>query len=256
MLENTLRNCGLNATEQKVFMYLVERGGSIASIIAKQIKLKRPTVYATLESLVKIGLVAKQKRDKVNYFVPAPLQSIPRIFEEKAEREYEEMKMAGKILRKQLDVMSKNNGFLASNIFENVTYHSIDSVYTELEDALLGGDFCAVFNPQVSFIGRFKSIVSGFLKETAKTKPHIREIAVSGPEAEWYKSNIKNPNHICKEISPQHNVLSDFILSNGHIFLLDYRANNEAAIRITHPQHYQTFMAIFEMLWNNVETKS
>lgn len=255
MINNLLNTCGLNDTEQKVFLYLISRGGSIASIISRQVQLKRPTVYAALENLVKIGLIAKQKQDRVNYFVPVNPQVIPRIFEEKAEREYEEMKMASKLLRKQLQAMSQNQAILNPHTFENVTYHSIDSVYIELEDALLGGDFCSVFNPQVSLVGRFKTIVEDFLIETSKTKPHIREIIVAGPEAEWYKSKIKNKNHIYREISPKVKVVSDFLLSNKQVFLLDYSTHNELAIRITHEKHFQTFMAIFEMLWNNGQVK-
>lgn len=251
MLNNLLNTCGLNETEQKVFLHLLERGGSIASIVARQVQLKRPTVYAALESLVKIGLIAKQKQDRVNYFVPVNPQVIPRIFEEKAEREYEEMKMASKLLRKQLQSMAAKKTILNPHIFENVTYHSIDSVYVQLEDALLGGDFCSIFNPQISLVGRFKSIVQDFLRETGKTKPHIKEIMVAGPEAQWYKSMIQNENHICKEIPANMHVMSDFILSNKQVFLLDYNQHNEVAIRITHERHFQTFMAIFEMLWNN-----
>lgn len=248
MLENLLATCGLNNTEQKIFSYLLEKGTSLAGVISKRLNIKRPTVYAALDSLLRIGLLTKQKRKEVTYFATVPVQIIPEIFEQQAKNKFEEIKGATKLLETKLQPF-QNQNFSDNPIFENITIESIEAVYAQMEDALLGGNFCAIFNPQKAVFAELKNVIARSLKETAKTKAHIRELAVAGPECEWYKSHIQNPNHILKEIPADSGYISDMILLKGSVFLLDYSPKNEVAIKITHQNHYKSMMSLFEMLW-------
>ncbi len=248
MLKNLLVTCGLNETEQAVFVHLVERGSSTASAIATQLRLKRPTVYATLDSLLRIGILSKQKKEKVTYFFPVSIGMIPKIFEERARSSFEEVSQATKLMEPHLQQLKRANQDETSR-FENVTFESVEAVYAQLESTLLGGDFCSFFNPQMVTNDKF---ITKYLNHTAKTKPHIREIAVAGPRTDWYKSLIKNPNHLVKEIPAESQLYSDMILIKGSVIMIDYDPKNEVAIKIKHQNHYLSMMKIFDLLWERL----
>lgn len=251
MLENLLATCGLNKTEQKVLMALVRRGSGIASIIAKQTGVKRPTVYAALDSLIRFGLVTSEKRSGVNYFDVIALRLIPKVLENHAKIQFNDVKGALKAMPQELSKFAIKEKFELAG-FEIRTMESIEAVYAQLEDSLLGGDFCAIFNPQVAIKGQIKDIVINFLKETAKTRPRIREIAVAGSTTDWYKSYIRNPNHIVKELPSAQKFPTDMILLKGSVILSHYELRNALSIKITHQEFYQSMMTMFEMTWASI----
>lgn len=246
MIGNLLTSCGLNKTERDVLLCLIERGASIASILAKQLNIKRPTVYAALEQLTRLDLVTKKKQESVTYFYPTSADLMPEILKQRAKIKFEEVEDAANLLKKALKQRQQPQPYK----FKNVTFESIEAVYAQLEDSLMGGDFLAIFNPQKAVYNTASErIVSHFLKESAKTHPSIKEIAVSGPVTDWYKSKIHNPNHHLKEIGEDEQVITDMILLNGSVILLDYDPNQKVAIKITHDNYYKSMTAVFNMLW-------
>lgn len=250
MLENLLETCGFNSTEQKILLHLIARGESIASVIAKQIGLKRTTVYAALDELARLGVVGKNKRDSVTYFSVASPTIFTKMLEEHARQKFEGVKIATKLLEQELRTQKPE---LALGVFQISSFESLEAVYVQLEDALLGGDFCAIFNPQVALQGPFKDLVASFLWETAKTKPTIREIAVAGPEAKWYLKQIKNPNHYLRLLPSNSRIFSDMIFVRGSLIFNHYDPKQETSIKITEKNLYNSMMAIFERLWESAE---
>lgn len=250
MLENLLETCGFNSTEQKVLLHLIGHGESIASVIAKQIGIKRTTVYATLDELARLGVVGKNRRDKVSYFSVASSTIFTKVLEEQARQKFEETKTATKLLERELKTRKPE---LALGVFQIRSFESLEAVYVQLEDALLGGDFCAIFNPQVAFKGPFKDLVTSFLWETAKTKPTIREIAVAGSEAKWYLKQIKNPNHHVRLLPDNSRIFSDMIFVRGSLIFNHYDSKQETSIKITEKNLYHSMMTIFERLWESAE---
>lgn len=252
MLQNLLATCGFNPTEQKILLHLVEHRQSIASLIAKKVGLKRTTVYAALESLVNYGVVGKSKRGPVTYFSIASSTAFTKILEEHARQKFEELKAATKLLERELTAKPAK---LDLGAFQISSFESVEAVYVQLEDALLGGDFCSLFNPQVAVFGPFRNLVYKFLQQTAKTKPHLREILVAGPEADWYISKVKNPNHQIRLMSEEKQIVSDIILNKGSVILNHYDPKQESSIKITEKSLYTTMMTVFDELWKDPTLK-
>lgn len=187
MLKNLLATCGLNETEQSIFTYLVERGSSTASLIATHLRLKRPTVYATLDNLLRIGIASKQRKEKVTYFFPVSIGMIPKILEERARSRFEEVSQATKLMESQLQELKRGSQEEISR-FENVTFESLEAAYTQLEHSPAGRDFCAFLKPQM-IAG--DELITRYLKDTAKTKPNIREIAIRTHHKNHYLSMLQ-----------------------------------------------------------------
>ncbi|MDP4007657.1 MAG: helix-turn-helix domain-containing protein [Candidatus Peregrinibacteria bacterium] len=252
MISNLLSTCGFNPSEQAVLIHLLKRGATTATLISKATNLKRPTVYAILETLIAQNLVAKQKRKDTTYFASLSPQMISKVLTKNAERKFNDLKTSAHLLETHLDEIAfkSDQDF---GVFDIRALDSIDTVYASLETALGGGDYCSIFNPGIVFHSdELKKIGLEHLKESAITKPHIRDIVVDGPEADWFIKNSKNPNHKFKKISADKKILSDMIFMGGSVYLLHYAPSKEVAIKITQPDYFASMMTVFEMLWEQL----
>lgn len=250
MLENLLSNCGLNHSEQSVLLHLLKRGSTTATLISKSTGLKRPTVYAILDSLITQDLVVRQKKYETTYFSAVSPSMFPKILINRANRRYSEIQTSAELLKPYLhEFIEKNESNFGT--FEISSFESIEAVYAMLMDSLLGGDFDAIFNPQTAQADRETvKIVDEFLKSSAAKKSHIREIVVSGPTTQDYKRRIHNPNHEIKEIPNDKKFLSDMILIDGAVVIIGYEKRRESAIKIIEPNFYTSMKTIFEMMWH------
>lgn len=252
MLSNLLSNCGLNHTEQTVFLHLLQNGPSIASVIAKRTKLKRPTVYAVINNLIQYGLVILEERNRTSFFSSVSPSLIPQIIENRARYAFDEVKIATQLLSKELEELGQTETAAIAG-YKIIALDSLSAVYAQLEDALTGGDFDSIFNPQKAFISeKSRQIVLKYLEKTSITQPHIREIAVAGKWTDWYKKHINNPNEVLKEIAGDIKLSSDMIFMKDSIVLTHYEPNNENSIKIIHKEFYQSMRSIFELLWEKL----
>ncbi|MFN8392733.1 MAG: helix-turn-helix domain-containing protein [Bdellovibrionota bacterium] len=250
MLNQLLARCGLNRTEQVVFSALLERGPNLASRLSKSCGVKRPTVYAALDALVELGLVSKERRRAGTFFRAIAVDSIAKVLEGHARRKFESVSEASAALDLHLKSLPKRERWAVAG-FEIGTLESPEAVYIHLEEVLHRGDFSAVFNPQDIPPDQLNGVVRRFLQNTAVSKPQIREIAVAGPTTDWYRRNIRNPNHQVKEVSNA-SVLADVILVGGDIVTSIYEEGSELALRIHEPHLYQTLMTVFDLLWRSL----
>lgn len=67
-LEEILQYQGLNAKEAKIYLVLLELQEALPSVIAKRSGIKRPTTYAILEQMQRLGLVSHVKKNGNLYF--------------------------------------------------------------------------------------------------------------------------------------------------------------------------------------------
>lgn len=251
MIKNLLQTCGLNTTEQQVFLHLFERGESIASVLAKQLQLKRTTVYAALDALVHFGIVTRKKRGAASYFSCLPPEMVAKMLEARARQQFEDVHNATHLLQAQLKgLLPKKQDFGA---FEVSTFESMEAVYLQLEETLVSGDFTSFFNPQLAIKSeRYKTLVKNFLISTSKTKATIREIMVSGPMTDWYKSFVDNPNHKIKEIDKDARFFSDIILINDYAIFNSYDPKNEVGIKIREKHLHQSLLTLFNWMWDRI----
>lgn len=71
--EKALEELGLSGEESIVYVALLRLGGSIASVVAKDVGIKRTTVYAILKSLAEKGFVTMYyRKNKQLYYAEKP----------------------------------------------------------------------------------------------------------------------------------------------------------------------------------------
>lgn len=250
MIKELFRQCGLTENEQTVLMTLIQHGTTIASIIAKQTQIKRPTVYAVLESLMNYGLVHKFQRSHVTYYSAVSTEVLPDILQDRLENTLSERRKAIELLRTNLSIFRPSITSTITGV-ELTTLDSRESVYVHLEKILLQGDFMAIFNPQEVFENqRIKKIAQHFLEETGNRRVAIREIMVSGSQGEWYKRHIRNPYHQIKEISSDKNIRSEIILTPHKVILGDYNPPPEILVTIGREDFFESMKTVFDILWD------
>jgi sugar-specific transcriptional regulator TrmB len=74
-----LQDLGLSEKEAAVYMAALEIGRATADQLAKHAKIKRPTTYVQLESLMKMGLMSTYEEDKKTYFAPESPELLKRL---------------------------------------------------------------------------------------------------------------------------------------------------------------------------------
>jgi sugar-specific transcriptional regulator TrmB len=80
-----LQELGLSEKEARVYLAALEIGPATADQLAKQAKIKRPTTYVQLESLMKTGLMSTYEEDKKTYFAPESPELLTRLLEKQKE---------------------------------------------------------------------------------------------------------------------------------------------------------------------------
>lgn len=85
MLINELENLGLSEEEARVYLTVLELGGSFASTIAHKAKIPRVNCYYILDTLKSRGLITSNLKGNIKFFVAEPPQVLLNQIEEKYE---------------------------------------------------------------------------------------------------------------------------------------------------------------------------
>jgi len=85
MVKETLRKIGLTEEEINIYILLLRKGGSKATLLSKDLGVARTTVYRFLASLHDKGLVGENIQNNVKFFYAVDPERIPEIIEERAE---------------------------------------------------------------------------------------------------------------------------------------------------------------------------
>jgi sugar-specific transcriptional regulator TrmB len=80
-----LQDLGLSEKEAKIYMAALELGPATADQLAKQSKIKRPTTYVQLQSLMKTGLMSTYEEEKKTYFAPESPELLTRLLQKQKE---------------------------------------------------------------------------------------------------------------------------------------------------------------------------
>ncbi|MBU0578182.1 hypothetical protein KJ742_05030 [Patescibacteria group bacterium] len=86
IIEQELTNLGLTKEESKVYLSILELGGSFVSAIARRAGVNRSTCYHTLDNLVKKGLVSSYQKGKVLHFTAEDPNRFMQMAEERVEK--------------------------------------------------------------------------------------------------------------------------------------------------------------------------
>lgn len=93
-----LKKIGLSENEAKVYLALLELGGSTAQQVAQKTELKRPTTYVQFDSLMKRGLVTSFEKGIKTLFRAEDPEHLRKVLEKGKEEQKEKADTLEKIL--------------------------------------------------------------------------------------------------------------------------------------------------------------
>lgn len=109
MLEKYLQDIGLSLNEASIYLALLQVDGTTALDLSKKTKINRSTVYVTIESLSKKGLVSETTVGKKTQFQAEPPERI-KTYVERRKLELEEMEKRIDDLIPQIKSITRESG--------------------------------------------------------------------------------------------------------------------------------------------------
>jgi len=100
-----LIDLGLSEPEAETYLVLLKLGGSIASTVAKEMGVKRTTIYAILKSLVTKGFASVYFRKNKSFYYPLRPHKLSGFFERKLEAINSLVPLLESIEKKQTQAM-------------------------------------------------------------------------------------------------------------------------------------------------------
>ncbi len=242
----TLQELDITLAEAKIFLLLVELGGSPVSTLARKAGAKRTNLYNLLEKLSQKGLVSEMQRGGMRYFQavePQKLISLQEQAKRKVERSIENLRDIIPSLEAIKNPMSAP---------PKVRYFQGEEGLGKLLDQILSNEsFDAYFNPEVAHKA-FPKIVGGFLESGNQQQLPIREIMVNNTGAKEYIKKISNPNHQHKLLPQGEVIYSDTLIYGNQVAFISY-VGHAFGVVIESEDIVRSQKMAFEMMWKSLK---
>lgn len=137
MIEETLKKIGLNESEIRVYLALLKIGESKKSQIIKESGIAHSKIYVNLDKLIKKGLAGMINKNRVNYYVAAPVERIKDFLKEKRKEIEKEEKMINDILPNLKNLQT--NAILKTKIEVFTGWKGLESVYSSILSKMKSG---------------------------------------------------------------------------------------------------------------------
>lgn len=243
----TLESIGLTKNEAQLYDLLLRLGEVPAAKIVAEAGLKRPTVYKTLYSLEKKGLVIQRDITKKLHFRPeSPTQLLAL-----AEQEHEAVDRAREDVRRLIPQLTSSY-ILAVKKPVVTTFEGVEGLKQIYEDTIREGkEIYAVLQTAEVNPTMYAWLTNIYIKKRRKAGIPAKVIVASGKWSEEYQSKdeqeLRETILVPNEQFPfQHEV---DIYGNKVAFINYKKGEALVGIVINHPQIAQTMKAWFDLAW-------
>jgi sugar-specific transcriptional regulator TrmB len=246
LLKN-LTKIGLEENQAKVYLSCLQLGNSPVLNIAKESRLKRPTVYLILDNLKSLGLVSEVKKGKKTLYRAEPPDNLITDLADRlnlAKNSLPALKAIHNVdLEKpNIKIAEGVNGVrsIYNGIFGYLNHHPNEEllIFGALKDA--------VENFQTSVIDYFYETMSN-------SKNSIREIGNDDTETRQYyrKSNHLNPRHDIRLIRDEGIFDQTDNMIYGNTLVIFSVKKEIFAITIESKSIVTTYRTLFNMAWRS-----
>jgi len=243
ILDKSLENFGLTEKEAKVYLAILALGRATVVSIAQKAELKRPTVYITLESLIKKGLARKIPKNTTTLYVAEDPNYLLNLLAEKE-------KSIKDIIPLLQAMYNEKKAKPQIKFFENTD--GIKKIYSELRQA----------KKYIYFYGSIKDIAKDFYKDMLSYQVvkqmgiEVREIMSSHPFDKKYAHDLiayKNPKHTVRLLKKGDFFPLDSAIVDDEKFVVISLKGNMFGIVIESKDITQSFKLLYEMAWLSAE---
>jgi sugar-specific transcriptional regulator TrmB len=236
-----LQNAGLNETEAKIYLAVLELGETVISRIAKKSGIKRTTVYLSLDNLKERGIISQiKKRGRQYYFAEDPRHLID-IMEEKKD----------KIAKLMPEILSIANLIDKKPV---IRYFEGKEAFKEIYNDTLrysNQELLIWFTTDESWLNDEYYSKNYIPKRLAK-KIYVKGVvADSAKNMKFFQTNIKDLRTVKLAPSNLYDSKIEIILyEKNKIGIVSFHEN--LGIIIESPDIHKALKSIFEVMWSKL----
>lgn len=243
MLHEELIQLGLSKEEAKVYLTVLELGGSFASTIAHKSNIPRVNCYYVLESLKDKGLITTNLRGNVKFFVAEP----PQVFVNQVEEKFARAK---KILP---ELLSITNTLAFKPIIRS--YEGIEGIKTIFEQALEAKSEILGYTNLEALGKLLPDYLPGYFQKLIKKRIKVRLLS---PSTEQAKSFIKKfyPKNYPEElveilfVNPKEFAFENQIsIYDNFVAIISLNPDELMGVLMQSGAYARTQKAIFNLSW-------
>ncbi|MFA6424165.1 MAG: helix-turn-helix domain-containing protein [Candidatus Magasanikbacteria bacterium] len=233
---NILKELGLDDQEASVYMALLKLGGSQASVVAKDVGIKRTTVYPVLQALAAKGMVNVYFRKNRHFYYAQKPNRVVGIFKKKIESFESIIPMLELVEKKQ--VMATGLRFIE-------TVEELKQFYNGILDEYKGKQYLAIGNT-AAWEGLEPEFFVNFRRQRAENKIKTKLLLT-------FNSVEINPIETSllrewKYLPEKYKFQSTIDIFNDKILIVSPELSSLAVV-IAVPAMTDIFKSVFEMLW-------
>ncbi|MFA6528215.1 MAG: helix-turn-helix domain-containing protein [Candidatus Gracilibacteria bacterium] len=251
MIESFLVKFGLTKNESEIYLFLLEYGESIASMIGKRLGIKRVTVYPALEALIKKNLINSYQKNKVTYFEAVSAEELVDICKRNVAKELELQKHAESILP-AFKKLENNRSKPVIELKGKIKYYQgLESVKQLINETLEEGpkeQLCFGLNKYHT--DHLWDEWKAYTKKRASIGMNVRSIQPDTKPAREYKKRDKDELRKTKLVPnkkfPAHcelNIIGDMIA------LFTSHGEQPTGTKIYNKDMAQVLRSLFELAW-------
>lgn len=235
--QTALKQFGLNDKEIKVYLASLELGTASVLNISKKARLKRPTTYIVLESLLEKGLVSEVPRKNKTLFIA------------------ENPELLTKKLKEREQALAQSLPFLKSiyNISEKkpeVRFYEgrkgVETVYNEI----MSSKEEIVWFGSIDYLNKyFPGQTENFIRITKERGIKSREIITDTKADHDYAKRVITDKNLVRILPKDLNFYMDCALFENKVSLISLKKDFFAVIIESEPI-YKSLKSLFELAWS------
>jgi HTH-type transcriptional regulator, sugar sensing transcriptional regulator len=243
--QNILEEIGFSKKKAKIYLAILELGDASANDIAKEVGIKRTTVYNILPELIDDGFVKKTIKNKRSVFFIEDPNLLKTHLEEKL-----------KMIEKSLPEFRSLQNILPfkPKIVFYEGFGGVKELYKDTLDNSSSGDLIQSFTGITDYQRLIpKDISKEYIENRIKKKIRIRVIAINSEVAQkWKKNAIKELREIKIVNDAGFKFDGDMEIYGNKVALISYRENFMSVV-IESKEISQMQRMAFELMWNSIE---
>ena len=244
-----LSGAGVVGVEARILQYLYAHQGKPASVIARDLSIKRTTVYSALENLEARELVVRGWSKTGARFYVVGADDLAARLNERAINQLIKTSLAISNLPKLIPASAGKAGIEHLNAFDIVQYSSSEQYETALMEYVSKHDHLSIWDPQKAITStHIERRIDEYLRLSARSKLTVKDVLVAGPKTDWYRARISNPRHQVVTLESRHELECEVLVLSDRVVFCENSANAERAFEVRHAGFAQIFALMYQAL--------
>lgn len=245
-----LQTIGITDTEGGLYELLLKLGEVPITTVIRESKLKRPTVYKSLHSLTKKGLVIQRDIKKKLHVRPES----PSKLQELADKQYRLMEEAKLNLNAVMPGLALSYTHSTDKPVVRI-YEGVEGLKEIYEDTLTVGEpIFALLQAATVESELYEWLTKKYVKKRTRAKIHAKVIVASSMASKEYVEKSREEYRIVKQVDAtkfpfQHEI----DIYGDKVAIINYKKDEPLiGIVIHHEQIAKTMKAWFDLAWEGI----